>query len=89
MLHAREGDAHEYLYWLNNQPDDAVRRHLLAVRWKNWKGIRLGFDSAVELYDLRSDISESQNVADRHPDIRPEKGPGIGERLIEQVGKLQ
>jgi arylsulfatase A-like enzyme len=33
----RIGDAHEYLFWLNNQPDDAERRHLIAVRWQDWR----------------------------------------------------
>ena len=42
MVHLHEageqtGDAHEYLFWLNNQPDDAVRRHLIAVRWQDFR----------------------------------------------------
>lgn len=45
-----------------------------AVRMGNWKGLRLevhekGFHDDLELYDLTSDPSETQNVADQHPDI--------------------
>lgn len=44
-------------------------RYDQAVRWNNWKGIRLGIDSPVELYDLGHDIGESTNVAEDHPDV--------------------
>ncbi|MCP5114588.1 MAG: sulfatase-like hydrolase/transferase, partial [bacterium] len=33
----RTGEPHEYLFWLNNDPGDAVRRHLIAVRWGDWR----------------------------------------------------
>jgi len=33
----KQGVPHEYLFWLNNDPDDAARRHLVAVRWKQWR----------------------------------------------------
>ncbi len=39
----------------------------------DWKGVRLDIsenpDAPVELYDLRTDIGETRNVADQHPDI--------------------
>ena len=38
-----------------------------------WKGVRLNAakkpDGSIELYDLRDDISEKNNIADRHPEI--------------------
>ena len=40
-----------------------------AVRWKNWKGVRLGMDRPWEIYDLESDPSEEYNVAETYPDI--------------------
>jgi arylsulfatase A-like enzyme len=44
-----------------------------AVRWKNWKLIKLNvnIDSATvtELYDLDKDLAEKNNVAAQFPDI--------------------
>jgi arylsulfatase A-like enzyme len=40
-----------------------------AVRFGNWKAVRLGKGSAVELYDLAIDFSEQRNVAGQHPDV--------------------
>ncbi len=40
-----------------------------AVRWKNWKGIRLAPNESFELYDLDKDESEKNNIADKHPEI--------------------
>ena len=44
-----------------------------AVRMGNWKGVRLNVakkpDGPIELYDLKDDIGEKNNVADRHPDV--------------------
>ena len=33
----KPGDAHEYLFWLNNEQSDAERRHLIAVRRQDWR----------------------------------------------------
>jgi hypothetical protein len=32
-----------------------------------WKGIRLGQDSVIQLYDLSVDVGETNDVADEHP----------------------
>jgi len=40
-----------------------------AVRWRNWKGIRLRPDGPVEVYDLDADIAETKNLASERPDI--------------------
>lgn len=45
-----------------------------AVRMGNWKGLRLdvhekGFHDAVKLFDLKTDPSETNNIADRYPEI--------------------
>ena len=65
----RSGPAHEYLFWLNNQPDDAVRRHLIAVRWQDWRLYRKYEKDPWQLFDLNSDPREEKNIATKHPDI--------------------
>jgi arylsulfatase len=56
-----EQERHEYLYW------EFQGRQ--AVRLGDWKGYRTSADSAIELYDLGSDIGEQHDVADQHPDV--------------------
>lgn len=40
-----------------------------AVRMGDWKGFRLGTKAPLELYDLKADPVEKQNIAVAHPDI--------------------
>lgn len=40
-----------------------------AVRMGDWKGYRLGTKAPLELYDLKADPFEKQNIAAAHPDI--------------------
>ncbi len=56
----------EYLYW---DYGHCRARYDQAVRWKNWKGIRLGRRGKIQLYNLDTDISESKDVAEEHPDV--------------------
>ena len=65
----RRGDAHEYLFWLNNEPGDAVRRHLIAVRWKDWRLYRKYDKDRWQLFDLKSDPREERDLAAKHPDF--------------------
>lgn len=65
----RTGDAHEYLFWLNNEPGDAVRRHLLAVRWKGWRLYKKYEKDPWQLFDLKSDPREESDLAAKHPDV--------------------
>ena len=65
----RTGNAHEYLFWLNNQPDDAVRRHLIAVRWKDWRLYRKYEKDPWQLFDLGSDPGEQTDIAAKHADV--------------------
>lgn len=59
---------HEYLYWEFHEQGKKQ-----AVRWDDWKGVRLNVakdpDGPIELYNLAEDLSESNNVAAKHPDI--------------------
>jgi len=55
---------HEYLYWEFHE-----RGFTQAVRMGNWKGVRPGLDKPIELYDLKTDIGEKNNIAGKHTDI--------------------
>ncbi len=54
---------HESLYWEFHEGGS-----IQAVRMGRWKAIR-PFGKPLELYDLQTDIGETHNVADNHPDI--------------------
>ena len=40
-----------------------------AVRLGNWKAVRNGLESPIELYDLATDIGERHDVAAAHPNV--------------------
>jgi arylsulfatase A-like enzyme len=65
----RSDDAHEYLFWLNNQPDDAERRGLIAVRWQDWRLYKKYEQDPWQLFDLESDPLEETDLAAKHTDI--------------------
>ena len=58
--------SHEYLYW---DYGHCRQRYDQAVRLGNWKGIRLGLDSPIQLYDLSADLSETHDLANEYPDV--------------------
>jgi arylsulfatase A-like enzyme len=53
--------------WLYFEIDEPYFQQ--AVRMGDWKGFRLGTKAPLELYDLKADPVEKQNVAAAHPDI--------------------
>ncbi|QDV59432.1 arylsulfatase [Rosistilla oblonga] len=56
---------HEYLYW-----EFYERGGKQAVRAKNWKAIRKPWMTGkTQLYDLSTDIGETNDVADANPDV--------------------
>jgi arylsulfatase A-like enzyme len=59
---------HEHLFW-----DFAGYGGQLAVRMGDWKGVRLNLienrDAPFELYNLKDDIGESNNVAAEYPEV--------------------
>jgi arylsulfatase len=52
---------HDYLYW--------ELRGQQAIRMGKWKALRLKPGRKIELYDLDSDIAESKDLTDEHPEI--------------------
>ena len=55
---------HEYLYWEFHEGSSKQ-----AVRMGNFKAVRRAPSRPIELYNLKSDIGEDNNIADEHPDI--------------------
>ncbi|MGB9604550.1 MAG: arylsulfatase [Bryobacteraceae bacterium] len=55
---------HEYLYWEFHEGGFKQ-----AVRMGDWKAVRLAPGKPLELYDLRSDVGETHNMAASHPDV--------------------
>ena len=67
LLGAEQED-HEHLYW-----EFFEQGGKQAVRWGDWKGIRLNMsndpEAAIELYNLTDDVGEQNNVANENPEI--------------------
>ncbi len=61
-------EKHEYLYWEFHEKGGRQ-----AVRMGDWKGVKYNViknpDAPIELYDLSTDVGESNNVAEDHPEI--------------------
>jgi len=55
---------HEFLYWEFHE-----RGFSQAVRMGDWKAVRNAPDSPLELYDLKNDLGEQNNVAVKHPEV--------------------
>ena len=73
LLTGKKQKKHEYLNWeiqlsgwIQTLPNGGFRQ---SVRMGNWKGVRYGIDSAIELYDLSKDENESLDVSNDYPDI--------------------
>jgi arylsulfatase A-like enzyme len=54
---------HPYLYWEFHEG-----QYVQAVRWGRWKAIRK-INSAIEVYDLETDLGETHDVAPAHPEV--------------------
>ncbi|HMP84750.1 MAG TPA: sulfatase-like hydrolase/transferase, partial [Verrucomicrobiota bacterium] len=55
---------HESFYWEMHEPSFHQ-----AARIGDWKAVRPPPGSKLELYNLKTDPSEKDNIADKHPDI--------------------
>ena len=64
-LHGKgQQEPHESLYFEIYEP-----YFQQAVRMGDWKGYRLGTKALLELYNLKADPAEQQDIAAAHPDI--------------------
>lgn len=63
---------HDYLYW-EFLVVAGAQKGKQAVRMGDWKAVRSNLhnnpDAPLELYDLGSDVGETRDVADKHPEI--------------------
>jgi arylsulfatase A-like enzyme len=58
--------SHDALYWEFHESGKSSQ----AVRLGRWKAVRKPIGTgAIELYDLETDLGETTNLADAHPDI--------------------
>ena len=68
FLGEKEVHEHEYLYW-----EFPAYGGQQAIRYGNWKGVKEDLfkdpDAPLQLYNLANDIAESNNIADKHPDV--------------------
>ena len=64
LLGRKQNTADRFFYW--EFPTGGFKQ---AVRWCNYKALRLAPDRPLELYDLEKDESEKNNIADRRPAI--------------------
>jgi arylsulfatase A-like enzyme len=67
MLNALLGQRqrnHEFLYWEFHE-----RGFSQAVRMGDWKAVRKSPDSPLELYNLKNDLGEHNDVAVKHPEV--------------------
>ena len=58
-----------HLYWHYPHYHSMGAQPYSAIRSGNWKLFELHLDQGVELYDLTSDIHESNNLAMQRPEI--------------------
>jgi len=54
---------HPHLYW------EFPKGSQQAVRMGNWKGLRFGTKSPIQLFDLAHDVGESNDVASANPSV--------------------
>ena len=64
LLGKKQNTSDRFLYW--EFPSGGFKQ---AVRWRNYKAIRLAPNKSLELYDLEKDLAEQHNIADQNPDV--------------------
>jgi len=64
LLGEPQTNRHDFLYWEFHE-----RGFQQAVRMGDWKAVRPGAGEPLELYNLKTDIGEKQNVASQNPEV--------------------
>ena len=64
LLGQPQTNRHEFLYWEFHE-----RGFQQAVRMGDWKAVRPQAGAPLELYNLKADLGEKQNVAEKHPEV--------------------
>ena len=64
LLGQKQTNQHERLYWEFHE-----KGFHQAVRMRDWKAVRHGSKGALELYNLKTDPAEQENVAAANPEI--------------------
>jgi len=59
-----QANNHAFLYWEFHE-----RGFQQALRTGDWKAIRAEADAPLELYNLKTDLGERENVAKNHPEV--------------------
>jgi len=54
----------EYFYWELHE-----KKPIQAIRFGDWKAVRNGIDKPIELYNLKTDVTESNDLADKNPEL--------------------
>ncbi len=54
----------DFFYWELHEGSS-----IQALRFGDWKAVKNGPDAKVELYDLKTDVSESDDLATAKPDL--------------------
>ncbi len=54
----------KYFYWELHEGAS-----IQAIRFGDWKAVRNGLSKDIELYDLKTDSAENNDVAAKHPDV--------------------
>ena len=64
LLGRQQKERHSFVYFEIYEPFFQQ-----SVRWGDWKGYRVGTKAPLELYDLRTDLKEQNNVAANNAEI--------------------
>ena len=64
ILDQADAPRHELMYW-----EYRTNRFQQAVRMGDWKAIRFGTKERMRLHNLKSDPTESKDVAKEHPEV--------------------
>ncbi len=65
----QEGSAHDILFWMNSDPNDSEHRHVIAVRWQQWRLYKHEAEDPWQLFDLEKDPQELNDLAKQYPEI--------------------